>query len=58
MEIKIGFCQRCGRAVKLTDPSGKTQKDWDRQASAACYCMRIKMNGKMVVVTGYKPMSL
>ena len=54
VDIKIGFCQRCGRVVKLTNPEGKTQRDWDRQATKACGCMQIKSHGKTVTVREIK----
>lgn len=58
MDIKIGFCQRCGKTVKLIDPGGKTQRDWDRQATEKCACMKIKAHGRMVVVQNFEQLSL
>lgn len=57
MDIKIGYCQRCGNAVKLDDPPGKCQRDWDRIATEACRCMRIKVKGRTVVVGGFEQLS-
>ena len=54
MDIKIGFCQRCGKTVKLIDPGGKTQRDWDRQATEKCACMQIKVHGKKKTVGGFR----
>ena len=53
MDIKIGFCRRCGKTVKLIDPGGKTQREWDM-----CTCMKIKAHGRMVVVQNFEQLSL
>ena len=53
-DIKIGFCQRCGRTVKLTYPEGKTQRDWDRQATEKCTCMQINVHGRKKTVGGFR----
>ena len=36
--IKVGFCQRCGRAVKLKNSDGRTQAEWDAKATEKCRC--------------------
>ena len=57
MDIKIGFCQKCGRAVKLTNPGGKMQRDWDRMATDKCTCMKIKAYGHTVIVRDFEQLS-
>lgn len=37
-EFKVGFCQICGRAVKVPVDSGKKQSDWDAVATRQCSC--------------------
>ena len=58
MDIKIGFCQKCGGTVKLKDPGGKTQRDWDRMATEKCACMKINEHGHTVIVRGFEQLSL
>ena len=55
--MKIGFCQCCGKAVKLIEPGGKTQRDWDRQATEKCICMKIKSRGHTVIVRDFEQLS-
>lgn len=37
-EVKIGFCQCCGKTVKLINPKGKKQSEWDTIATNMCDC--------------------
>ena len=39
-EVKIGFCQCCGRSVKLINPKGKKQSEWDTIATNMCDCQK------------------
>lgn len=39
-DIKIGFCQCCGRSVKLINPKGKKQSEWDTIATNMCDCQK------------------
>ena len=57
MDTKIGFCQRCGKTVKLIDPKGKTQREWDMKATGKCKCMTIKANGHTVIVRDFEQLS-
>ena len=54
--MKVGFCMNCGKAVKLYDPRGKIQKDWDAQATEKCGCMQIKKSGRTVTVNSFRQM--
>ena len=38
--VKIGFCQCCGRSVKLINPKGKKQSEWDTIATDTCDCQK------------------
>ena len=38
LETKIGFCRQCGRAVRLDNPKGTKQSDWDKVATQVCNC--------------------
>lgn len=44
--MKIGFCQCCGKAVKLINPSGKKQSEWDTIATNSCDCQKNRKRGK------------
>ena len=55
--MKVGFCRNCGRAVKLLPAEGKLQKDWDRQATDRCTCMKIKSHGHTVIVRDFEQLS-
>lgn len=37
-EMKTGFCKYCGRGVMVPESSGKTQEEWDAEASKRCGC--------------------
>ena len=39
-DVKIGFCQCCGRSVKLINPKGKKQSEWDTIATNMCDCQK------------------
>lgn len=39
-DIKIGFCQCCGRSVKLINPKGKKQSELDTIATNMCDCQK------------------
>ena len=56
--MKVGFCRNCGRAVKLLPEEGKTQRDWDRQATEKCACMQIKVHGRKKTVGGFRQLDL
>ena len=45
--VKIGFCQCCGKAVKLINPSGKKQSEWDTIATDSCDCQKKRKRGTM-----------
>lgn len=45
--VKIGFCQCCGKAVKLINPSGKKQSEWDTIATDSCECQKKRKRGPM-----------
>ena len=52
---KVGFCRKCGRAIRLYPAAGANmQDDWDKQATEACGCMQIKSHGKTVTVREIK----
>lgn len=36
MEYKVGFCQICGRAIKVPADCGLTQIQWDLTATEKC----------------------
>lgn len=40
--VKIGFCQCCGKAVKLINPKGSKQSEWDTIATNMCECQKRK----------------
>ena len=37
-EMKTGFCKYCGRGVMVPESSGKTQEEWDAEATKRCNC--------------------
>ena len=37
-EMKTGVCKYCGRGVMVPESSGKTQEEWDAEASKRCGC--------------------
>lgn len=37
-EMKTGFCKYCGRGVMVPESSGKTQEQWDNEATKRCNC--------------------
>lgn len=37
-ELKTGFCKYCGHAVMVPESSGKTQDEWDKEATKRCNC--------------------
>lgn len=39
-DVKIGFCQCCGKSVKLINPKGKKQSEWDTIATDMCDCQK------------------
>lgn len=39
-EVKIGFCQCCGKTVKLINPAGSKQSEWDTIATNMCDCQK------------------
>ena len=47
-DIKVGFCQRCGRAVKLKNSDGRTQAEWDAKATEKCRCPKRPKKRKAV----------
>ena len=38
--VKIGFCQCCGKTVKLINPKGNKQSEWDTIATNMCECQK------------------
>lgn len=38
--VKIGFCQCCGKTVKLINPKGNRQSEWDTIATNMCKCQK------------------
>ena len=36
MDYKVGFCQICGRAIKVPADCGLTQIQWDLTATEKC----------------------
>ena len=38
--VKIGFCQCCGKTVKLINPKGSKQSEWDTIATNMCDCQK------------------
>lgn len=37
-ELKTGFCKYCGHALMVPEESGKTQEEWDAEATKRCNC--------------------
>lgn len=37
-ELKTGFCKYCGHALMVPAESGKTQEEWDAEATKRCNC--------------------
>lgn len=37
-EMKTGFCKYCGMAAMVPESSGKTQEEWDAEATKRCGC--------------------
>lgn len=37
-ELKTGFCKYCGHSVMVPEGTGKTQNEWDDEATKRCNC--------------------
>lgn len=37
-DVKVGFCRYCGVSHMLPEAKGKTQEEWDDEATADCNC--------------------
>lgn len=37
-ELKTGFCKYCGHSVMVPEGTGKTQAEWDEEATKRCNC--------------------
>ena len=44
--VKIGFCKCCGKTVKLINPKGSKQSEWDTIATNMCECQKRKRGKK------------
>lgn len=54
-ELKTGFCKYCGHAVMVPEESGKTQEEWDEEATERCTCGKAaKIRWKQCVIEQFR----
>lgn len=54
-EMKTGFCKYCGRGVMVPESSGKTQEQWDNEATKRCNCDEAaRMRWKQCVIEQFR----
>lgn len=54
-EMKTGFCKYCGRGLMVPESSGKTQEQWDNEATKRCNCDEAaRMRWKQCVIEQFR----